>query len=172
MWAANAATFSPSIDSYDQTIHITPANLNTMFHRSIEPEFTKMQLQLMFGSIAKIHDPVSNISGYGDEGAANHLRVTAQHLKPGFQIFVYGNSAFESNQGVIARQTQEISQAVAAQHQLDPDLTLFLKQNNLAIESGSFHNDIVSLANEEVFIFHQEASVSYTHLTLPTICSV
>jgi len=46
---------------------------------------------------------------------------------------------------------------VAAQHQLDPDLTLFLKQNNLAIESGSFHNDIVSLANEEVFIFHQEA---------------
>ncbi|MDA9068589.1 N-succinylarginine dihydrolase [Gammaproteobacteria bacterium] len=157
MWAANAATFSPSIDSYDQTIHITPANLNTMFHRSIEPEFTKMQLQLMFGSIAKIHDPVSNISGYGDEGAANHLRVTAQHLKPSFQIFVYGNSAFESNQGVIARQAQEISQAVAAQHQLDPDLTLFLKQNNLAIESGSFHNDIVSLANEEVFIFHQEA---------------
>ena len=157
MWAANAATFSPSIDSYDQTIHITPANLNTMFHRSIEPEFTKMQLQLMFGSIANIHDPVSNISGYGDEGAANHLRVTTQHLKPGFQIFVYGNSAFESNQGVIARQAQEISQAVAAQHQLDPDLTLFLKQNNLAIESGSFHNDIVSLANEEVFIFHQEA---------------
>ena len=157
MWAANAATFSPSIDSYDQTIHITPANLNTMFHRSIELEFTKMQLQLMFGSIANIHDPVSNISGYGDEGAANHLRVTAQHLKPGFQIFVDGNSAFESNQGVIARQAQEISQAVAAQHQLDPDLTLFLKQNNLAIESGSFHNDIVSLANEEVFIFHQEA---------------
>ena len=157
MWAANAATFSPSIDSYDQTIHITPANLNTMFHRSIEPEFTKMQLQLMFGSIANIHDPVSNISGYGDEGAANHLRVSAQHLKPGFQIFVYGNSAFESHQGVIARQAQEISQAVAAQHQLDPDLTLFLKQNNLAIESGSFHNDIVSLANEEVFIFHQEA---------------
>ena len=157
MWAANAATFSPSIDSYDQTIHITPANLNTMFHRSIEPEFTKMQLQLMFGSIANIHDPVSNISGYGDEGAANHLRVTAQHLKPGFQIFVYGNSAFENNQGVIARQAQEISRAVAAQHQLDPDLTLFLKQNNLAIESGSFHNDIVSLANEEVFIFHQEA---------------
>jgi len=34
---------------------------------------------------------------------------------------------------------------------------LFLKQNEQAINSGSFHNDIVSLANEEVFIFHQEA---------------
>ena len=157
MWAANAATFSPSIDSYDQRIHITPANLNSMFHRSIEPEFTKTQLQLMFRSIAQVHDPITHISGHGDEGAANHLRVSAQHLKPGFQIFVYGSSAFESQQGVIARQAQEISQAVSTQHQLDPDRVLFLKQNNMAIKSGSFHNDIVSLANEEVFIFHQEA---------------
>jgi len=157
MWAANAATFSPSIDSYDQRIHITAANLNSMFHRSIEPEFTQTQLQLMFGSIAQVHDPITHISGHGDEGAANHLRVSAQHLKPGFQIFVYGSSAFESQQGVIARQAQEISQAVSTQHQLDPDRVLFLKQNDMAIKSGSFHNDIVSLANEEVFIFHQEA---------------
>ena len=157
MWAANAATFSPSIDSYDQMIHITPANLNSMFHRSIESNFTQTQLQLMFGSIAQVHDPISHISGYGDEGAANHLRVSAQHLKPGFQIFVYGSSAFASQEGSIARQAEEISRAVSSQHQLDPDRVLFLKQNDLAINSGSFHNDIVSLANEEVFIFHQEA---------------
>jgi succinylarginine dihydrolase len=157
MWAANAATFSPSIDSYDQNIHITPANLNSMFHRSIEHEFTKTQLELMFGGVAQVHNPIKNISGYGDEGAANHLRVSAQHLKPGFQIFVYGSSAFEVHQGIIARQAEEISQAVSTQHQLDPDRVLFLKQNEQAIHSGSFHNDIVSLANEEVFIFHQEA---------------
>ena len=157
MWTANAATFSPSIDSYDQNIHITPANLNTMFHRSIEHQFTKVQLELIFGGAAKIHNPIKNISGYGDEGAANHLRVSAQHLKPGFQIFVYGSSAFEAQQGLIARQAEEISQAVSTQHQLDPDRVLFLKQNEQAINSGSFHNDIVSLANEEVFIFHQEA---------------
>ena len=100
---------------------------------------------------------LKNISGYGDEGAANHLRVSAQHLMPGFQIFVYGSSAFESHQGIIARQAEEISQAVSTQHQLDPERVLFLKQNEQAINSGSFHNDIVSLANEEVFIFHQEA---------------
>jgi len=157
MWTANAATFSPSIDSYDQNIHITPANLNTMFHRSIEPRFTKIQLELMFGGVAQVHDPIKNISGYGDEGAANHLRISAQHLKPGFQIFVYGSSGFELQQGIIARQAEEISQAVSTQHQLDPDRVLFLKQNEQAINSGSFHNDIVSLANEEVFIFHQEA---------------
>jgi succinylarginine dihydrolase len=157
MWAANAATFSPSIDSYDQNIHITPANLNSMFHRSIEHEFTKTQLELMFGGIAQVHKPIKNISGYGDEGAANHLRVSAQHLMQGFQIFVYGSPAFESHQGIIARQAEEISQAVSIQHQLDPERVLFLKQNEQAINSGSFHNDIVSLANEEVFIFHQEA---------------
>jgi succinylarginine dihydrolase len=76
---------------------------------------------------------------------------------PGFQIFVYGSPAFESHQGIIARQAEEISQAVSTQHQLDPERVLFLKQNEQAINSGSFHNDIVSLANEEVFIFHQEA---------------
>ena len=157
MWAANAATFSPSIDSYDQNIHITPANLNSMFHRSIEHEFTKVQLELMFGVAAQVHIPIKNISGYGDEGAANHLRVSAQHLTSGFQIFVFGSSAFEAHQGIIARQAEEISQAVSSQHQLDPDRVLFLKQNEQAINSGSFHNDIVSLANEEVFIFHQEA---------------
>ena len=156
MWAANAATFSPSIDSYDQNMHITPANLNTMFHRSIEHEFTQAQLELMFGG-AIVHDPIENISGYGDEGAANHLRVSEQHLKPGFQIFVYGSSAFEVHQGMIARQAKEISKAVSIMHQLDPDRVLFLKQNEQAINAGSFHNDIVSLANEEVFIFHQEA---------------
>lgn len=157
MWAANTATFSPSIDSYDKNIHITPANLNSMFHRSIEAEFTKKQLEMIFGLIAKVHSPVRHIAGYGDEGAANHLRVTAQHLKPGFQIFIYGNSAFVNEENIIARQAEEVSKAVATQHQLDPDRTLYLRQNNAAIDSGSFHNDIVSLANEEIFIFHQEA---------------
>ena len=157
MWAANAATFSPSIDSYDQNMHITPANLNTMFHRSIEPQFTQAQLELIFGGVATVHDPIENISGYGDEGAANHLRVSEQHLKSGFQIFVYGSSAFEVHQGMITRQAEEISKAVSIMHQLDPDRVLFLKQNEQAINAGSFHNDIVSLANEEVFIFHQEA---------------
>ncbi|MBD63039.1 MAG: succinylarginine dihydrolase [Gammaproteobacteria bacterium] len=157
MWAANAATFSPSIDSNDQNMHITPANLNSMFHRSIEHEFTKSQLELMLGKVAIVHDPIKNISGYGDEGAANHLRVSEQHLKAGFQIFVYGSSAFEVHQGIIARQAEEISQAVSIQHQINPDRVLFLKQNEQAINAGSFHNDIVSLANEEIFIFHQEA---------------
>src|SRR5262245_32295515 len=33
MWAANSATISPSVDSRDNKVHISPANLITMLHR-------------------------------------------------------------------------------------------------------------------------------------------
>ena len=36
MWAANAATVSPSADSNDSRVHFTPANLINKFHRSFE----------------------------------------------------------------------------------------------------------------------------------------
>src|SRR5687768_47174 len=39
MWAANAATVSPSADTSGR-LHITPANLASQFHRSIEPSTT------------------------------------------------------------------------------------------------------------------------------------
>ncbi len=34
MWAANAATVSPSADTADHRVHMTPANLVSQFHRS------------------------------------------------------------------------------------------------------------------------------------------
>ena len=36
MWAANAATVSPSADTADRRVHFTPANLTSHFHRAIE----------------------------------------------------------------------------------------------------------------------------------------
>ena len=40
---------------------------------------------------------------------------------------------------------------------LIPKKTFFLQQNPKAIEKGSFHNDIVSLSNENIFIAHEKA---------------
>src|SRR5690606_22868321 len=34
MWTANAATVAPSTDTADGTVHLTPANLQQMFHRA------------------------------------------------------------------------------------------------------------------------------------------
>jgi len=48
MWAANAATVSPSPDCADNKLHLTPANLSTMFHRSLEHEQTGRTLKAAF----------------------------------------------------------------------------------------------------------------------------
>ncbi|WP_035516470.1 N-succinylarginine dihydrolase, partial [Pseudohaliea rubra] len=48
MWAANAATVSPSADTADGRVHFTPANLASMAHRAIEPAFTGRALQQIF----------------------------------------------------------------------------------------------------------------------------
>ena len=80
MWAANAATISPSKDTEDGKIHITPANLNTMFHRSIEAHFTYQQCKLIFNEASfKVHRPAISISGKVDEGAGIHLRISKSH---------------------------------------------------------------------------------------------
>ena len=76
MWAANAATVSPAPDTADGRTHLTVANLRTMPHRSHEWPGTLAQLRIAFADRAHfaVHDPVP--PAFGDEGAANHMRLT------------------------------------------------------------------------------------------------
>ena len=158
MWAANAATISPSPDTQDNKIHLTPANLNSMFHRSIETEFTYQQCKIIFPKeYFEIHNPAVSISGYGDEGAATHLRISKSDNEKGFEIFVYGESGFKIDKTLVKRQALEVSRSIAINHKLDMENTFFLQQKHQAIEEGSFHNDIVSLSNKNVFIAHEDA---------------
>ena len=165
MWAANAATISPSPDTKDGKVHITPANLNTMFHRSLESDFTYTQCKLIFSDTCfVVHKPALSISGYGDEGAANHLRISKTHEDKGFEIFVFGESAFKEEAfaeyqktSFIKRQALEVSKSVALSHKLDRNNVFYLQQHPRAIDKGSFHNDIVSLSNENIFIAHEKA---------------
>ena len=91
MWAANAATVSPAPDTADGKCHLTVANLRTMPHRSHEWPATLAQLRLAFASNAfAVHGPVP--TAFGDEGAANHMRLAPAHGEPGVEIFVYGVS--------------------------------------------------------------------------------
>ena len=165
MWAANAATISPSPDTKDGKVHITPANLNTMFHRSLESDFTYTQCKLIFSDTCfVVHKPALSISGYGDEGAANHLRISKTHEDKGFEIFVFGESGFKEEAfaeyqktSFIKRQALEVSKSVALSHKLDRNNVFYLQQHPRAIDKGSFHNDIVSLSNENIFIAHEKA---------------
>src|SRR6187551_2660042 len=89
MWAANAATVSPAPDTRDGKCHLTVANLRTMPHRSHEWPATLAQLRLAFaGPAFAVHAPVP--PAFGDEGAANHMRLTPDHGAPGVEVFIYG----------------------------------------------------------------------------------
>lgn len=152
MWAANAATVSPAPDTADGKCHLTVANLRTMAHRSHEWPATVAQLRAAFAPTAFcVHDPVP--PAFGDEGAANHMRVASSHGEPGVEIFVFGVSggAFP------ARQHIEASRAIARLHRLDPRRTIFAEQSEQAIAAGAFHNDVVAVANERVLFAHELA---------------
>lgn len=153
MWTANAATVSPAPDTADGRCHLTAANLVTMPHRSQEWPDTVRQLRLAFSDNAHfaVHDAVP--ACFGDEGAANHMRMGATHAAPGLEIFVYGRpgGAFP------ARQHEQASRAVARLHGLDPARCLFVEQSAEAIAAGAFHNDVVAVANERVLFTHELA---------------
>lgn len=152
MWAANAATVSPAADCADGRCHLSVANLVTMPHRSHEWPNTLAQLRLAFAHDAfRVHAPVP--PPFGDEGAANHMRLCATHDTPGIEIFVYGTAG-----GTFpARQHLEASRAVARAHRLDPERTLFVEQSPDAIAAGAFHNDVVAVANERTLFAHEQA---------------
>ncbi|MFV0623094.1 N-succinylarginine dihydrolase [Sphingomonas sp. ac-8] len=152
MWAANAATVSPAPDAADGRCHLTVANLVTMPHRSHEWPATLAQLRLAFAHERfAVHAPVP--APFGDEGAANHMRLAASHDTPGVEVFVYGVAGGPFP----ARQHREASAAVARAHRLDPARTLFVQQSDAAIAAGAFHNDVVAVANERVLFAHEQA---------------
>ncbi|WP_423602312.1 N-succinylarginine dihydrolase [Sphingomonas sp. MS122] len=152
MWAANAATVSPASDTEDGRCHLSVANLVTMPHRSHEWPETLAQLRLAFAHDAfRVHGPVP--APFGDEGAANHMRLAPEHDAPGVEVFVYGISGGPFP----ARQHREASEAVARRHGLDPARTLFVQQSEEAIAAGAFHNDVVAVANGRVLFAHEHA---------------
>lgn len=153
MWAANAATVSPGPDTADGRCHLTAANLVTMAHRSHEWSGTLAQLKLAFGNeqYFAVHAPVP--PPFGDEGAANFMRLCPSHGEPGVEIFVHGKAGGPYP----ARQHVESSKAIARSHCLDPNRILFLQQAEMAIAAGAFHNDVVAVANERVLLTHEQA---------------
>jgi succinylarginine dihydrolase len=150
MWTANAGTVSPSADTRDGRTHISVANLSRMTHRSIEAPETEAQLRLAFAHpVFAVHAAVP--ATFGDEGAANHMRLTPKHGEPGVEVFIYG----EDGGKFPARQNRRASEAVARRHGLTN--AIFAAQSQVAIDAGAFHNDVVAVANENVLFAHEHA---------------
>lgn len=166
MWTANACTVSPSADSADNKVHFTPANLSSMFHRSIEHECTGDLLRAIFNNEEHFthHNALPMGNHFGDEGAANHNRFANNYNDKGLQLFVFGRYAFRENKVLPAkfpsRQTYEASLAISRLHQLDESQVVFAQQNPKIIDAGAFHNDVVSVSNLNTFFMHEEAFVN------------
>jgi succinylarginine dihydrolase len=172
MWAANAATVSPSADTRDRKVHFTPANLISQFHRSIETATTSRVLRAIFPETAGCfahHPPLPSANHFSDEGAANHTRLASEYGAPGIEIFVYGRRAFDASDAgpkrYPARQTYESCVAIARRHLLDLGRVVFLRQNPKAIDAGAFHNDVVAVGNGVLLLSHEAAYAE--PLTLP-----
>ncbi|GAA0851812.1 N-succinylarginine dihydrolase [Aliiglaciecola litoralis] len=163
MWTANAATVSPSADTSDGKVHFTPANLTNKFHRSLEPAVTGRILQATFANekYFQHHTHLPDNEHFGDEGAANHTRLCSDYGHAGVEMFVYGRHAFDASKPAPkkfpARQTLEACQAVARLHGLNDETTVYVQQNPDVIDQGVFHNDVISVGNQNVLFYHQQA---------------
>ncbi|HUP12304.1 MAG TPA: N-succinylarginine dihydrolase, partial [Niastella sp.] len=148
MWAANAATVTPTLDSKDGKLHLTVANLHTNPHRRIEAETTYKVLSQIFHNVPDtvVHEPLSAAQGFLDEGAANHMRLSPRHNAVGLNVFVYGR-----------RQNLAASRAVAEHHKIPEKQALFIEQNAQVIKQGVFHNDVIAVGNENLLLVHEAA---------------
>ena len=161
MWVANAATVSPFPDTLDGRTHFTPANLNSMFHRSIEVDTTSAILKSIFrGDEYQHHPALPAGQTYSDEGAANHSRLCSSYGERGLELFVYGVCQTDTGSGpkkFPARQTRQASEAIARSHGLRAEKTVFAQQHPEAIDAGVFHNDVIAVANQNLLFCHQFA---------------
>ena len=111
------------------------------------------------------HDSLPASVALADEGAANHTRFCREIDEPGVQLFVFGRYAFEKGSTIAperfpARQTIEASSTIVRLHQLDSRRVIFVQQNPKAIDAGVFHNDVISVGHQNLFLYHEDAFVN------------
>lgn len=160
MWAANAATVAPSADTADGRVHLTPANLVSTVHRSLEPPATSRILRAVFPDerVFAHHDPVPGGAAMGDEGAANHTRLCMTQGGPGLHVMAHGRDAgADGPRRFPARQSLDAAHAVARLNALPCARVLHVRQAPEAIDAGAFHNDVVCVGNEDVLFHHARA---------------
>ncbi len=159
MWTANAATIAPSVDTADSNLHLVTANLTSKLHRSIEGPNTYNNLRRIFGPFATV-SALPGGQAMGDEGAANHTRLSITYGTPGIHVFVYGRDGASdtiTNQRFLGRQTLQASKAVARLLKLGSNQTVYIQQNQEVIDAGVFHNDVIAVGNLDCYFSHQNA---------------
>lgn len=167
MWTANAATVAPAPDTEDGRLHVTVANLSSMFHRSLEAPTTLAALRAILADEERfsVHEPLPSGPHFADEGAANHIRLEANGHT--VHLFAWGRSAWEADGEMTKyprRQTREASAAVARSNAIRETLVLPWKQDGFGIDAGAFHTDVLASGNGGFLMLHEHAFVHHRDL--------
>ena len=148
IWMANAGHFFPAIDTQKQNHQFIPANMNKTKHRQKEHPFNQYWIKRITKELRiNSHPPLR----HNDEGAANTIRLWGDDHSAGVHVFIHGhtNSQFPS------RQTRESIRELKELAQ--PKHSFILQQQKKAIESGVFHNDVISFGFRTFLFCHEEA---------------
>ncbi|MFM8818452.1 MAG: N-succinylarginine dihydrolase, partial [Phycisphaerales bacterium] len=112
------------------------------------------------------HDASGAPGPFGDEGAANHTRLTRDARSggevEGVHLFAFGAQAGGAGprpSRYPARQTLEASRTIADRHGIAPARCVWAQQHPAAIDQGVFHNDVISVGNGHVLLAHEHAFV-------------
>ena len=111
-----------------------------------------------------VSDPLPSMTHLGDEGAANHTRLTAgAHDLPGIHLFVHGRAAgieaARLPKHFPARQSLEASRGVSRLLHLPTSRCVHARQHPDAIDAGAFHNDVVMVGTCDRLLLHERALV-------------
>jgi succinylarginine dihydrolase len=156
MWAANAATVSPSADTDDGRLHATPANRHHNLHRSIEAEGTERSLRALFGGSSRfhVHPPLPAHPRFADEGAANHTRLITEDGP--LHLFVYGTPGDPAPRRYPARQARASFEAIARSHGVER-WAMHARLRADAIDAGVFHADVAMVGVLGTLLVHERA---------------
>jgi succinylarginine dihydrolase len=117
----------------------------------------KVMTGIFDGEKFQIHDALPAAYALSDEGAANHTRLCKSHGEPGLHLFVYGFDPFDRSKSMPqkypARQSSLASESIARRHRVND--YLLIQQTPRAIDAGVFHNDVISVGNENVLLMHE-----------------
>jgi succinylarginine dihydrolase len=147
-------------------VHLVPANLVTMFHRSLEAAATQRVLERIFADAGRfvVHPPLPASETFSDEGAANHSRLETARGR--VHLFAWGRSPTASShpERHPARQAKKASEAVARLLGVPESLSLLWQQSPRGIDAGAFHTDVLAVASGCFLMLHEHAFVEQPSL--------
>ena len=152
MWAANWATITSSANSVDGKINITPANMITNVHRSMEARKNELMLKQIFSNkdLFTVHPRLPQCLDFADEGAANHMYIG------NVDVFVYGKGkGVKKTSKFLSRQGKRASECLS----LKSKDNILVCQNPKIIDQGVFHNDVIATSHGNKLLLHEEAYV-------------